>query len=347
MTKQEILQQLLNNIHNEYDKTTGSFFYDFCSSVAIELEKAYITMESILNQGFTKTATASYLDTKVAEQGLVRKESTKATGLAKIMIDINSLNDFPTGEKVSSDTLIFTITAEGEVSIDETYIIVPVECDTPGIIGNVPISAINSFPVTLPGIISVSNETALSGGFETEDDIQLRDRYFQKVGYPISSGNALSYEFWAREVSGVGDAKVIPLWNGAGTVKVIIVNTARGVANASLITDVTTYIETVRPVGAVVTVVSAVPKVIAISVHLIKKEGITDLVAISQMTDSISSYFMSIPFSQNYASYAQIGKAILSCDGIVDFSGLTINSGVVNISILATEVAVLGAITIV
>ena len=102
----------------------------------------------------------------------------------------------------------------------------------------VPIGAVNRFPVTLPGLVSVTNEEAASGGFDEETDDELRERYFEKVSLPATSGSKYHYVMWAKEVSGVGDAKCLPLWNGNGTVKVVIINADKGAASSELISAV-------------------------------------------------------------------------------------------------------------
>ena len=110
------------------------------------------------------------------------------------------------------------------------------------------------FPVTLSEIVSVTNKKSATGGFNEETDDELRDRYFEKVSLPATSGSKYHYEQWAKEISGVGDAKCLSLWNGSGTVKVIIINSEKGVASEELINEVKTHIEENRPVGAEVTV---------------------------------------------------------------------------------------------
>ena len=48
--------------------------------------------------------------------------------------------------------------------------------------------------------------------------------------------------------------KVIPLWNGAGTVKIVIVDADNRPADSELISKVKEHIEENRPIGAEVTV---------------------------------------------------------------------------------------------
>ena len=341
-SKEQILQRLLDQISSEYDKTVGSFFYDVSKPLAIELEQTYAKLENILLNGFAITATGAYLDNKVAEQGLVRKPATKAEGAVYITGTPGTI--IPDGSKVASDNLIFSVFGAYELVDASTYVYV--FCDTAGSVGNVPIGSIKKFPVTLTGLTGVTNLEAITGGYDTETDEELRQRYFDKVSAPVSSGNKYHYINWAKEVTGVGDVKVLPLWNGAGTVKVIIINSNRGVASQSLIDEVTAKIEDSRPIGANITVESAVPLSINVSATLTLLTSISLETVIPKIEALIGAYLKHTAFSQDYISYAHIGGAILSVDGVLDYTNLKVNNGTVNIAIDENEVAVLGEVVL-
>lgn len=344
MAQEEILSRLLSDISDEYDKSVGSFFYDIEKPVSDELESVYARVSDILKNGFAKTAGGEYLDNKVAEQGLTRKAATAALVTVKITGTPGASVSF--GDKVASDELVFTVT-ENAVIGDEGTVYVTASCDTPGRIGNIPVGAINRFPVTLSGLVSVTNEEPATGGFDSETDDELRERYFEKVSLPATSGSKYHYIMWAKEVGGVGDAKCIPLWDGNGTVKVIIINADKGVASAELIAEVAAHIEENRPIGAAVTVESATPLVIDISVSLVLSSGITEEIAISRITEKVSDFLQKNAFSSTYISFAQIGGCILNCEGITDYTDLTINGGTENITVSETAVPVLGGVNIV
>ena len=209
-----------------------------------------------------------------------------------------------------------------------------------------PSGAINRFPVTISGLVAVTNTEPTSGGFDEESDDELRERYFEKVSLPATSGSKYHYVMWAKEVEGVGDAKCIPLWNGAGTVKVIIINADKQAADAALINAVKNHIEEQRPIGADVTVESAVPLAINISVSLTLANGVTTATAKQKISDSISSYLKKNAFSGTYISYAQIGGCILAVDEVLDYSNLEVNGSTSNINIPENAVPVLGVVTI-
>ncbi|QNB48217.1 baseplate J protein [Thermanaerosceptrum fracticalcis] len=342
-TRDEIQARMLANISNEYDKSEGSFFYDALKPVAIEMEAAYAELETAPENFFVVTATGSNLDKRVAEQGLVRKPAVKATTI--VIITGNEGAIINSGDKVASDTVNFIIKESKTIGITGQESVL-VECEIAGSIGNVPAGAIKYFPITLPGLTAVTNPDPVTNGYDGETDAELRARYFAKVQTPATSGNKYHYRNWALEKSGVGDAKVFPLWNGAGTVKVVIINSNKRAADAQLVTDVANYIEEQRPIGATVTVTSAEELVINISVTLTLAAGYTLEQARASIEAKVTDYLKSIAFISDFVSYVIIGSLILQADGVTDYSGLTVNGGTSNITIGAEQVAVLGVVTI-
>lgn len=343
-TKEVILDRILTNISDEYDKSEGSFFYDVEKPVAIEISSLQSEADSILDKRFADTAVDEYLDKIVEEQGLYRKLATKAFGTVTVTGSVGaSINS---GNKVASDTVNYIFT-EDKV-IDETgQVSVNIECEVAGSIGNVPINAIKYFPQTLDGLTSVTNTSALTNGYDKETNDELRDRYYQKVRTPSTSGNKYHYLNWAKEVTGVGDADVIPLWSGNGTVKVVIINSNKRAADNTLINSVSNYIEDNRPIGANVTVVSASEKAINITVTLVidTKEYTLNQVKIA-IENNLIKYFKDIAFACNYVSYASISNVIFNTDGVVDYSNLLINGSNTNIIIQDEEIPVLGVVSL-
>lgn len=346
-TAEQIQSRMLTNVDDSYDKTQGSFVYDFTKPVAIELETAYQEQDEILDNGFAETTTGTYLERKVAEQGLTRKPATKATttvtvtGLEGSVINI--------GDKVASDNVDFVFTESKTIDVSGTVDVL-VECEEAGEIGNVPIGAIKYFPVTLAELETVTNLNIVNNGYAGETDEELRQRYFEKVRTPSTSGNKYHYKNWAKEVVGVGDAKVYPLWNGNGTVKVVIIDSNKTGAEAQLVTDTFNHIEDNRPIGATVTVESATEKAINISFTAVKDLNYTDQQRQTNIENAVKDYLKSIAFIENTVSYGKIGSAIINSAGILDYSGLTVNGGTSNIALSdsnsLTEVAVLGVVTI-
>ncbi len=345
MTDDRIIIQnrMLSHISAEYDKSEGSFFYDAIKPVAIELESSYREQEQILDKGFAGTSTGEYLDKKVAEQGLTRKPATKSTTVVTVTGSQGAVIN--SGDKVASDTVNF-IFSESKIIGALGHESVSVECEELGNVGNLPVGSIKYFPVTLPGLTGVTNPNPLTNGYDGEPDDELRQRYFDKVRTPATSGNKYHYRNWAKEVVGVGDARVFPLWNGTGTVKVVIIDSNKKAAAPELVAETIDYIEVERPIGATVTVISAAEIAININVTLSLSLGYTLEQAKSSIETKVDNYLKEIAFQSDIVSFAILGSLILEANGVCDHSDLTVNGGIANISIGTEEVAVLGVVTV-
>lgn len=350
-SKETVINRLLSNIDDSYDKSKGTVFYDAEMPVAIELETAYKTIEELPDQAMPDTATGKDLD-RVVKPFVTRKIAQKSSGNVTLTgIPGTNINK---GDLVASDTVNFYF-YENSIMPSSGTIDVKVICVSYGTVGNIIAGAIKFFPKTLKGLQTVTNKEAFTNGYDEETDDELRERYYLKVQNIVNSSNKNAYRNWALEVTGVGDSKVIPIWNGPGTVKVIIIDSNKIGADETLVNSVQDYIDPnkngdgsgVAPCGGgICTVVSATEKTISISLNIIT--ALDSSVAQSNIETIIKGYLTDIAFSkeQNYISYAKVGSLILSIDGINDYSNLLINSGTANISIGDEEVAVLGGVTI-
>ncbi|WDV47130.1 baseplate J/gp47 family protein [Clostridiaceae bacterium M8S5] len=349
MTNNEIKDRMLSKIDDEYDTSEGTFFNDIIGALAIELESAYENLEEILEQGFVESAEGKYLDKKVKEKGLLRKPPIKAK--ATIVISGVEGAMVEQGMKVSSDIVNFTIMESKRID-SSGNVTVLAECDQEGSVGNLHKGAIKYFPITIQGLDSVTNPESISNGYDGEVDDELRKRYYDKVRIPATSGNKAHYSNWAMEVPGVGDVRVIPLWDGKGTVKVVIIDSEKTGAEEALVNMVHKHIEKNRPIGATVTTISATEIPVNIGVRLIIDElNFTKEQVKETISENIRLHLKEIAFKDNIVSHARLGSIILQSGGVKDYKNLLVNdknAGLENpnIDIGYEEVAVVGVITI-
>lgn len=343
ITKDVLQTRMLADIEDDYDKSEGSFFYDAIAPVAIELEKSYAMQDSILKSVFVDTATGESLERKCSELGIHRKSATKATGKVQITGAIGAT--VAKGIYVATEIVTF-VTTESLTIGDTGKAFVNVECTESGVIGNVAANTIKYFSVTLEGLTAVINPEAFTSGYDKESDESLRERFYGKVNTPATSGNASHYEQWAKAVTGVGAAKIFPTWNGPGTVKVVICDSNKKAVNKELIDQTKEYIESHRPIGANVTVESAAEKTINITASIVLGNGVSLAQVKSNFESELAQYFKAIAFRDNYISYAKIGSILYDIYGVADYSALKINEGNNNITLLETEIPVLGTVVI-
>lgn len=327
--QQEILQEMINNSKAKTGLFEGTFQYDSFASNSIELAKVEVELEQLYKYVFADTSWGDGLAMIAKQYGVIRKLATKATGI----LTIKGTGQVFAGAIFATETGIQFVAIENK-NIKENGE-VRIEAVNEGSSGNVEAKTITVISMSIPGINSVENLNPTTGGYDEESDKELLDRYLFKVRNPITSGNKNNYEYWAKEVEGVGNARCIPLWNGNGTVKLIIVDANLNVANEELLTKVRNHLSQEIPIGADLTVVSAT----AVDIKI--KANIYGSIDASEFKTKVNIYFKDIGFNAGYISYSRIGKIILECNGVVDYDGLLLNGEAKNIALTEEQLAIL------
>lgn len=328
---------------NDVNLVEGGFTWDTLSANAKEFEKTYAEIALIVEAFFPQTSWGDRLTMRAEEHGIIRQEATNAvviltiTGQKRAIIPKDSIFATDDGKN-------FLLTENATIGDDGT-VKAKAQAQEAGSNYNVDAGTITKIPVSIYGVQSVVNDEAAYDGFDEETDEELRERLFFKVRQPSTSGNKNHYITWATSVDGVGGVKVLPLWNGNGTVKVIITNAENEIASEDLITKVQNYIDEQRPIGATVTVVSPKPLNIDISLKVTKGSGNMD-----EIKNAVNDFFKTTVFESEYVSYAQVGKVILekvATTGVQDYSDLTLNNQIENIMLTDEQLPTVGRVSLI
>ena len=323
MTFENILNDMLERVPNDVDKREGSIIYDALAPCAYHLAQTYFQLSNYVDLFFAGTAVGEFLDRKAADYGLERKPATKAVR----KIETTGPVDIGTRWGLEGTTYVIT-----EKISDTEY---KAECEQPGEIGN-------QYTGELENIDNVSGVTAiltdiLVSGEEEETDENLRLRIFAFLQKPAISGSASHYRQWALEVPGVGDAKVFPLWNGPGTVKVLIVDSNKQI-DETLEQPVYNHIENVRPIGAAVTVDSPTELNVSVTAKVSLSPGYTVQMVQNAFIQALDQYRKDITFKDNHISHAYVGKLLFDTPGVIDYIDLKLNGAMQNVAIGEEEV---------
>lgn len=329
MTFENILNDMLSRVSTDVDKREGSIIYDALAPAAYKLAEAYFMLSMFLDLVSGDTAVGEFLDRVVADYGITRKTATYAIR----KIETTGTVDADTRWGLGDTTYIIT------EKISETEY--KARCEQLGSIGN-------QYSGQLENIDNVAGVTAvlsdiITSGENTETDDNLRARFYNQIRVTSTSGNIYDYKKWALEVPGCGDTKVYPLWDGPGTVKVLVVDENMEI-DLDLPNTVYNYIEAVRPIGAAVTVESPLGITIDISAKVILEGGTSLENAIFQFKAMAIQYLKSISFSSYVVSHAKIGSLLLSAPGIADYSELLINETTGNITLNDSEIPICGKV---
>lgn len=344
-TKTAILQRMLDASPSDIDKRQGSVTYDLLSPAAIETAALYIELDNILRWGFADTTYGEYLDRRAGEIGLARKAAVKAAGTLTFTGPSGFVVD--AGTEVTTATvapITFVTSAAG--TITGGTVTVPAVAAVAGTSGNVGVGTVTTVKGNLVGVVTATNSSAFSGGVDTETDEALLGRYYERLRTPATSGNANNYKQWAKEIAGILDAKVYPVWNGPGTVKIVLLGSDGTPPTTGKAAEVAAYIETVRPIGAAVTVEPAAQVAIAVGATISLDVGYTLVDVRNAFTSGLTEYLKSLAFVDPLVRYTQVANVLVNTPGVLDFSGLTVNGGTTNVTVADGAVAVVGAVNL-
>jgi uncharacterized phage protein gp47/JayE len=320
----------------------GSYTNTLISPVAHELWKVTQSLDAVISMVFPDETSGIYIDMNAVPYGIVRKAGEKARAHMVIHgVDgtvVEKGKAFLTAESLqyTLDSRVVLTNGIGNgtltaVGIGERY--------------NVAAGAIFRQSVNQTGINKVDSGAA-TGGADAETDAAYVTRYNEYRKRPPTSGNEAHYKQWATETDGVDSAKIYRLWAGPGTVKVLIVGPRKQPVDGTIVSKCAEHIETVRPIGATVSVMSAVGKAIDVSAT-VTTEPSTDLEIVSNTFElALMAYLEGIAFRDYAVVYNRIGYILLGIDGVTDFSKLTINGGAGDIVIGDDEVPVPGTIEV-
>ena len=315
---------MLDNMTNDIDKREGSFVSNMVSPVGTEFAKYYIELDNILSIMFLEDATNEFLDKKVYDFGIYRKIGTSARGTIKVTGTNGTF--IPKGSEVLSqgELVFYTL---NDTWIENEEAIIEVEASNVGVDFNIIANSIDKFAKKIDGVSSVTNEEEFNEGTDAETDEELRERFFEIIRRPATSGNIYHYEQWAKEIDGINQARVKPLWNGNGTVKVIVSNN-NNIVEEDIVRKCQEHINKVRPVGADVTVITPTKLDITVSANIYIENGFDATQAKIDFETNLREYLKSCTDS---VIYTRIASCLGSVEGIKDYTDLMVNGGTSNI----------------
>lgn len=328
----------------DVDMREGSYTDLLYSEVAYQLYKGLSYHPTLLAAAVPSAQSGIYLDRFGEMYGLTRTPASTA----HVILTFSGVEGttIPAGTEVVSTTGLRFAT-EWEAVITDGAATVSAAAAEPGEAYNMASGTVTRLAISVGGVNSVTNATPAEGGADAESDVSYYERIHAFLSEPVASGNVNHYKQWARSVSGVGNAAVIPLWNGNGTVKVVVASEDNEPVDGTIVTAVSQYIESVRPIGADVTVVSAQALEITIAATCTLEGGVLAETVQAELEGRVAQMFLDMEMgAQEPVRYNRIMVQLLSCDGVVDCTALTVNGGTANIPVTVEQVPALGSITI-
>lgn len=326
MDFQSILSQMLARVPDNIDKREGSIIYDALAPAAVELQLMYIEIERVMNETFADTASREYLIKRAKERGIVPFPATKAVlkGVFNQEIAI--------GERFSLEGMHYAVI---EKISDFTY---KMECETKGTAGNKKFGDL--IPVHYIEGLSIAKLTELLiPGEEEEETEKFRNRYFLSLDSQAFGGNIQDYKQKVNAMVGVGGTKIFPVWNGGGTVKVVIINSDFDIPSLELIEEVQTILDPeqnqgkglgIAPIGHVVTVRGVTKQELKIDFEITYESGWSWEGVKERAESAIDDYLLGLRKEWEESKtltvrISQIETRLLDLEGILDIGETRIN----------------------
>lgn len=349
-TYEVILNRALARVATDVDKREGSVIMNAVASASAEIANIFILLSSIIQNGYADTAIREYLILRCKERGISPYEATNAVLKGKFNMEI------PIGSRFSLGELNYKATAFIEEAEGSYYY--QMECETAGTEGNKYFGELISIEYLDKDLEGELVELLIPAEDE-EDTEALRERYLASFKTVAFGGNKQDYISKVTALDGVGGVVVIPVWNGGGTVKLIIINSEYNVASDTLVSYVQGEVDPapqgtgsgIAPIGHTVTVVSTVEKTLNVYFRITFMEGYEWTQIESKARVAIEEYLLEMrkAWAENEGELvvriSQIENRILNLDGVLDIADTTINGVADNLILEVAEIPVLGGVS--
>lgn len=335
----------------------GGFADGVSGPVAEEISRVYQALNAVPSMLFVDESSGGYIDL-VGQQyyNITRRSGTRA------YCDISFAGTpgltIPAGTAfLTAGGLSFALMAQvvlGEAGTGSGRL----EAAQVGSAYNVEAGTVNRMYVNLPGLTGYRNEAA-EGGTDEESDAALLARIRERVQRPPTSGNGYQYRQWALEVPGVGNAKVVELPEGPGTVAVVLVDSNYEPPAEEIVTAVDDHIGEERPIGAAVTVAAAKRLDVTVAATVTLAPGADRTAVEAAFRAGLEEHCHSLidgKFSTVYYEpdedlpytmlYNRVLAILLNLPGVENFSALTVNGGMEDLTIQKDEIPVLGEVVV-
>ena len=366
-TAEQIQARMMERLPPDIDNIEGGFPYDFTMPTALEEDELmnFVLIET-LKIMFPAWSYGKYLDYHAAAVGLTRRPANHAGGYVTItgvpgteiplgtVFCVPAVNDVPAIEYATITDAVIGEAAEGyeygTVDIGVTAVV-------GGMPGNVSADTIVIMASPFKGVVSVTNQAAITGGTVEESDDELYERIVFAEQSPESFvGNDADYIRWAKEVNGVGTVLVDTQYevDHPNWVKLIILDANGQPANDQILAAVYEHIiapnnraeDRLAPIGAILVVEAPTGCSLTIAVTGLElTDGYTKAEVVKRFKDRLEEYYIEAKKDAE-VRWNQIHAVFTKTEGVEDFASLTVNGKTENIEIAADDYPVTEGVTV-
>lgn len=321
---------------DDIDMSEGGHPWNFTRAAALMVAELceYVIPEAI-RLFVPDYSYGTYLDDHATSRAMKRRAATAANGMITITGEAGSV--IPAGSIFSTSSInnepAVEYASSQEATIpDKGTIDVLVVCTQTGIAGNTAAATVIHVGSKIDGIISVTNEKAITGGTEEEDDESLIARiaeYDQALGDSFV-GSPADYKRWAESVNGVGTASVIPAKDTSGLVTISLTDANGDPASQTICEEVYNHIMSpnddnarLAPTGAYLSVIAPETAAIAIRAQVVLEDDATIESVIEEYMTRLQEYLPDA-IRDEEIRYSRITRELSEVKGVYDYSDVQI-----------------------
>jgi len=306
----------------------GTVLNDLLSAVAVQVASFDAYFSGAITNAFVSTAVGSALDALALDHGLTRNSAALATGtLTFTRSDTTTALNLPTGIIVSTNNLDpttnirFSTLAPINFAPGVSVLSVNASCLATGSVGNIGAGTVTSIMSSVPGILSVTNPSNMSGGTDAEADAALRARIFASL---LPQSTVARINAAVLGVSGIFTAATFDQQDGEGNCYVYACDPA-GNLSTPLQTNVQSAADSNKSLGSIVTVIQASTVTVNIAYNFAPMANFSAANVQASINAAITAYFSSLSLGATVRPYditsVVIGNVVgfTTVNGIQDF----------------------------
>ncbi|MGX4600404.1 baseplate J/gp47 family protein [Faecalimicrobium sp. JNUCC 81] len=332
LTFEYFLESMIERVPNSFDKREGSIIYNALAPAAAEMAELVILLSIFYDESYVDTASYNYLVRKCKERGIIPNDATNAIVKGEFNIDVSI------GSRFSLDNLNYVVTEKVSTGVFK------LKCEDTGPIFNLG----KLIPVEyIEGLETAQLTEILINGEYDEDEESLRKRYYDSLESEAFGGNISDYKEKVNKLQDIGGVKVYPVWNGGGTVKLVLINSSYDTPSTELINQTQEKIDPIQnrgkglgvaPIGHIVTVVGVEKISVNINTNITYQDGWNFEELKSSIEQTIDDYFKELNKTWSdkenlIVRVSQIETRLLDLEGVLDIENTTINGNASNLTI--------------
>lgn len=349
-TYKSILVDTKNDIGDEVIKVEGSLVHNALSALAYEIEKLYIQLDYIIEQSHAGTADIEHLEMIALDRGILRKEATNAYVKAEFNVAVPigsrySLKGYNYGAvEVINDTLHqykMIVEETGAGPNDLRGDLIPIDFTE--------------------GLESAKVTELLVAGDDDESKESLYKRYIESFTSQSFAGNIAAYKEKFASIQGIGGSKIYPTWQGAGTVKAVLISSDYTAVSDYLIGQIRAEAVPAKgsgygwaPIGHNLTIESVKEVVISVSTQITYAAGYSSSNLSEKIKEKIKEYLKGIAeawkegdeHTEAIVYISRLESAILDVQGVLDVNNTSLNKNANNLTLQSDEIPKLGEVVL-